>query len=75
MLGLGLAGVDFGVHAGDPVVVEPAVAPVDADFEAVFAATGCMAFSSLSFSWSMKPHSMKNPSMPAALAERIWYSM
>ena len=40
MFGLGLAGVDFGVHAGDPVVIEPAVAPVDADLEAVFRGHG-----------------------------------
>lgn len=44
MLGLGLAGVDFGVHAGDPVVVEPAVAPVDADFEAVLRGHGLHGF-------------------------------
>ena len=44
VLGLGLAGVDLGVHAGDPVVVEPAVTPVDADLEAVFRGHGLHGF-------------------------------
>ena len=35
VVGLRFAGIDLGVHAGDPVVVKPAVAPVHADLETV----------------------------------------